>query len=717
MADISNQVGIMVHSPSERYNWLTDNASMLLCKRYLRKDPEAIPAHKSKEIGVTYNGQPEICDGRHESISDMIKRISFDNAYWYTLFEENLFWPNSPTIFNLGTGSGTLSACFKFDVADTMVGINDVHNKAAMVQKWGGGVGYYLGDIRPKGSPIGSTHGSACGPVAVMRHYHSLASMVTQGGKRHGAQMGILPISHQDIREFIHCKDEDPQGLSTFNISVSVTDDFMRLLSKGAPGLVKLWNELIDSAWRTGDPGVYFYDAAERKNPTPHLGRLTGTNPCGEVPLLSDEACNLGSINLATHLTSDLRQFDFNKLESTTRVAIQYLDKVLDHNWFPDSDITEAVEKTRKLGLGVMGWADALAILGVSYDSEKAVELGRTVMRQINTWAADESRQLGDSKGYYPGSLVGKEEYRNATRTCIAPTGSISFLAGVSSGIEPHFARKWTRTLGDGTVVEEEPVLQELFAKQKPRIANEIDPKWHIRHQAAFQEHTDLAVSKTVNLPHDATRDDVDKAYRLMHSLGCTGGTIFRDGSRDQQVLNSRDPQVSKDIKPEDAFIALNSKEGQRFFQGRESLPKTRSSVTHKFNVGDYKGFVTVGLYENGLPGEVFIKGEKQGSTITGLLDGIAIALSLGLQNGSPLSHYVEMFKGQRFEPAGMTGNPEIPVASSILDYLGKWFELKFLDTVYQPQAGMFCPNCQSEAVYSENCLKCVSPTCGWSKC
>jgi ribonucleoside-diphosphate reductase alpha chain len=451
------------------------------------------------------------------------------------------FLPNSPTLFNLGTGQGTLSACFKFDVPDSMEGIMDVATKSAMVQKFGGGVGYALSDLRAEGAPIKSTHGKACGPNAVIRLYQSVAEMVTQGGKRPGAQMGILSVDHPDIRAFIHLKDSDPQRYSTFNISVAVTDSFMEEATVYDTRAYHLFQEIVQSAWNTGDPGLYFMDVAERSNPTPHLGRLTGTNPCGEVPLLDNEACNLGSINLANHLTKNREGIDYEHLERTVRLAVQYLDMVLDRNTFPVPEITEAVAQTRKLGLGVMGWADALSLMGVHYDTAHALNMAENVMYFISHVAHHESRRIASIKGAYPACQ--DDPRRNATVTCIAPTGSISIIAGVSSGIEPHYATEWIRETADGDMLEESVTTKEGFT---PKTAMELPWQSHVAMQAAFQKHTDLAVSKTINLPNSASVNDIREAYILMWKQGCKGGTVFRDGCRSEQVLTATIPSVGE---------------------------------------------------------------------------------------------------------------------------------------------------------------------------
>ena len=476
-------------------NKLSENAEIILKKRYLQRDEN---------------------DNIVETIDQFWDRVSMGRSDYREMLSSLKFLPNSPTLFNLGTGRGTLSACFKFDVPDSMDGILSVAHKAGLVQKFGGGVGYALSNLRHAGAHINSTHGKACGPIRVIKHYQSLAEMITQGGKRDGAQMAILSVDHPDIREFIHMKDKDPQRFNTFNISVAVTDKFMHSIIGDGEYIDSkneiTFDEIVDSAWRTGDPGLYFIDKAEESNPTPWLGKLTGTNPCAEVPLLDNEACLLGSVNLSKFVTPNGWLMD--ELKDTVELAVEYLDDVLDRNTFPDENITKAVFLTRKLGLGVMGWADALAIQGVAYDSEQAIQLAEQIMRFIDNVASGKSFQLGTTKGAAPCLVGGPDEVivRNTTLTCIAPTGSISLIAGCSSGIEPHYSHEWTRTMGDGTILNESLPKFSIV----PKTAMEIGWQWHVKHQAAFQKYTDLAVSKTINMPNDATREDIRDAYIMM---------------------------------------------------------------------------------------------------------------------------------------------------------------------------------------------------------
>lgn len=525
----------------------TPNALDLLCERYF------YPGHGSN---------CERCGGKHESEDQFIDRISLGKDRYAQRIRRKELFANSPTLFNVGTGQpGTLSACFKHDVQDDLESILDVHRLAALELKWGGGVGYVLSNVRPEGSPIKSTHRKACGPIGVMRMYHTLADVITQGGKRRGAQMAILHCDHPDVEKFIHCKDERPQDLDTFNISVACTDDFMWRASKGEHMLL---HDMARSAWRTGDPGCYFIDAAERNNPTPWLGQLSGTNPCAEVPLLHNEACNLGSLNIWKFVRDG--KIMFAELREAIRDGVDYLNEVLELNTFPDPRVTEAVRKTKKIGLGVMGWADALALLRVPYDSQEAVDLSLEMAAFLKKNSRERSSELGERHGPYPGWAEGADwrwrkkissthdlygRRRNATVTCIAPTGTIAILADGSGGIEPHFMLEWDRKTGTGKTYRERISVSDQLGDFVPKTSMEIGWKWHVAHQAAWQKHVDLAVSKTINMHEDATEEEVLDAYAEAWRQGCTGVTIYRNKSRDQQVLNEVESYEGCIIDPE----------------------------------------------------------------------------------------------------------------------------------------------------------------------
>lgn len=666
------------------------NAQKVLCKRYLRKGPDY--------------SKCSFCGETHETSEEMLERASYGSEDFYNLLASLDFLPNSPTLFNAGIDApGTSSGCFKFDVEDSMVGILEVGRKAGLVQKWGGGVGYCLSALRRRDALIRSTHGKACGPVAVLSFYHSIALLITQGGKREGAQMGILHCDHPDIEEFINCKKDNPQLLSTFNISVACTDGFMEKASQKGTKQSHLLGRMAENAHKVGDPGIFFIDTAEKANPTPHLGKLTGTNPCGEVPLLDNEPCNLGSINLSKFVKGyyiDSAQpgeshvvekpcVDWDRLGEVVALSIDYLDETLTRNSFPDPIINEVALKTRKIGLGVMGWSDMLVLLRIPYDSQEAVDLASKIMDFIQKEATARSVELAVKLGRYPACLNGDypDARRNATVTCIAPTGSVSILADCSSGIEPHYSLDYTKYMGDRTPLHfKVPILG--FT---PKTALDIDWKWHLKHQAAFQEHTDLAVSKTVNIPKNTTAETIREIFSTAWELKCKGVTVYRDGCRVVQAMETGAP--------------------------KKAFPKRDyPALVHRFKVGDMKGYLHWGLQEDKTPGEIFITASKQGSTTDGLLDAVAILISIAIQSGVPLEEIVHKMRGRRFEPSGLTSNPKIPTASSILDYIARYAQMQFLGAPSSYNSGMECPDCGAPVISQEGCLVC-SENCGWSRC
>ena len=670
------------------------------------------------------------------------------------------FMPNSPTLMNAGTGRGTLAACFVLPVDDTLESIMSTAEATAMVQKYGGGTGFSFSRLRGVGEAIATTHGAACGPVSVLQHYDDVSRLVTQGGKRDGANMGILRVDHPDIRAFIHAKDGGTTA-TRFNISVGVTDAFMEAADRGAPFTLRdprdgsprgevnareLLDEIARAAWSTGDPGLVFLDTINRTNPTPALGEIEATNPCGEVPLLPWEACTLGSVHLARFWDAGARDLDWAALRATVEVATRFLDDVVEVNTFPVPQITEAVRGSRKIGLGVMGFADLLIEAGIPYASEEALALAQQIAGMISRAADATSIALGVEKGVFPNwerSVYSNgPTYRNATRTCIAPTGTIAIIAGASSGIEPLFSLAHYRRMGDGTLLPEvseafqqaardggfasDDLFEDLAhgdrldlrddvpgaARALFATAHEISADWHVRMQAAFQERVDLAVSKTVNLPREATAEDVLGAYTLAHRLGCKGVTVYRDGSRALQVLAH---------SVEDSTTSRGSAAPLEPY--RRHLPDERQSITHKFRVGDQEGYVTVGLFEDGSPGEVFLKMAKEGSTVSGLTDAVALLTSIALQYGVSLDKLAGKLEQTRFEPYGITANPEIPFATSVLDYVFRWLRLHFgivADGDLEAGAGversgLTCPDCGQQLIYQERCLTCEA--CGYSKC
>jgi ribonucleoside-diphosphate reductase alpha chain len=563
---------------------LSVNAVRVLERRYLLKDEHGnvieTPARLFRRITKAIALDPE----SEEEFLNMLAALEF--------------LPNTPTLMNAGTDLGQLSACFVIPVEDSLVGIFDAVKHMAIIQQSGGGTGFSFSRLRPKGDIVRSTKGVASGPVTFMRVFDTTTDVIKQGGKRRGANMGILRADHPDIIEFITSKTKEG-FLTNFNISVAVDDKFMNaVLDDGEYELInprnkevvkkvrarEMWNLIITMAWRTGDPGVVFIDEINRHNPTPQVGEMESTNPCGEQPLLPYESCNLGSINLATMVKED--EIDREKLEKTINTAVKFLDNVIDVNKYPLREIEEITNANRKIGLGVMGFADMLVQLGIPYDSEDALKTGEEIMSFIQEKSHAASEKLAEGRGAFPnfpGSIYkNKKPLRNSTVTTVAPTGTISIIAGCSSGIEPLFAVSFVRNVMEGTKLLEVNPYFEAVAKERGfyseelmmRIAKQgtlagieevpedvtrvfvtafdIAPEWHVRMQAAFQKYTDNAVSKTINFPHDVDIKEVEKAYMLAYELKCKGITVYRYGSKAQQVLylgDVTDQYVSADAE------------------------------------------------------------------------------------------------------------------------------------------------------------------------
>ncbi|RMH32501.1 MAG: adenosylcobalamin-dependent ribonucleoside-diphosphate reductase [Nitrospirae bacterium] len=565
---------------------LSPNALRVLEARYLRRDADGHVIETPEQLFRRVAGAIAQAEALHgpPSLQQQWEEIFFE------LLSSLDFLPNSPALMNAGLPLGQLSACFVLPIEDTMESIFETLKQAALVQRTGGGTGFSFSKLRPKGDLVHSTGGRASGPVSFMKIFDHTTQYIKQGGKRRGANMGVLRVDHPDIMEFITAK-ADGTSLHNFNISVGVTDAFMEAVRRGDTFELRhphthtvtdrlearvIFETIVDTAWKTGDPGLLFLDAINRANPTPQLGMIEATNPCGEVPLLPNESCNLGSINLAHVLKEEAGRvsLDVDRLRGLVQRAVRFLDDLIDVNRYPNEDIERMSRGNRKIGLGVMGFAECLIRLGIPYGSDDAVQFGESVMEIIARSAHEASRQLAEERGVFPNwpeSIYGRrgEPRRHATCTAIAPTGTISIIAGTTASIEPLFALVYTRThsLGGKPLVEMTPLLWEYCQKfgidpdaikhqvfrygrlsEIPGVpdalkrlfvtALDLSPEQHLQIQAAFQRHVDNSVSKTINLPEEATRDDVGRAYWQAWELGLKGITVYRYGSKGAQVLS-----------------------------------------------------------------------------------------------------------------------------------------------------------------------------------
>ncbi len=555
---------------------ITENARRVLEARYLRRDSAGKITETPDQLFERV--------ARAVAEAELLHGTAADARCWEKRFHRMMasldFLPNSPTLMNAGTPLGQLSACFVLPIEDRMESIFGTLRDAALIQRTGGGTGFSFSRLRPAGDPVTSTGGSSSGPVSFMRIYDCATENIKLGGRRRGANMGILRVDHPDIEDFIHAK-SDGVSFRNFNLSVGATDEFMAAVSSGgdlelrhprdnrvvrtlpAP---RIFEEICDAAWRVGDPGLVFLDTIARANPVPACGAIEATNPCGELPLLPYESCNLGSINLTHFVCREKTDVDFDRLRAQIHDAVRFLDNVISVNRFPLEAISHQTLANRKIGLGVMGFAELCILLSISYNSRRAVVLAEELMAFIAREAGSASARLAEQRGVFPNwkASVYRERglrLRNATLTSIAPTGTISIIAGTSSGIEPLFALAYRRrnVLGNQTLAELSPLLLHYSDRLGPRAiecisqtgrltadsperdlfvtALEISAEQHVRVQAAFQKHVDNAVSKTINLPIEASRDDVAEAYRLAYRLGCKGVTIFRYGSKRDAML------------------------------------------------------------------------------------------------------------------------------------------------------------------------------------
>lgn len=662
---------------------LNQNAVKVLQKRYLSKDEEGNNIETPAEMFRRVARCIALADANYGASADDVKRME---DVFYAMMTSLEFLPNSPTLMNAGKKLGQLSACFVLPVEDSMESIFDAVKNAAIIHKSGGGTGFSFSRLRPNGDVVGSTKGVSSGPISFMTVFDAATEAVKQGGTRRGANMGMLRVDHPDIVNFISSKDDNAR-LNNFNVSVALTDAFMRAVEQdgyynlmnprtGAVGGSKKAREvfglIVNHAWKNGEPGIVFIDRINESNPTPHIGTIESTNPCGEQPLLPFESCNLGSINLAKMLMKrgDNCAVDWQKLASTTRNSVHFLDNVIDANKYPIDRIEKMTKANRKIGLGVMGWADMLIMLGIPYNSAEAVRLAEETMGFINKEAMSASADLAKSRGSFPnfkGSIYdGKSPMRNATATTIAPTGTLSIIAGCSSGIEPLFAVSFVRTVLEGTKLIEVNPLFESVAKSRgfwsrelmEKIAEEgslhhveevpddvrklfvtahdITPVEHVSMQGAFQRHVNNAVSKTVNFPKSANAKDVEDVYMLAYRLNCKGVTVYRDGSRDEQVLSTG---KSRQAGAKGDYAAAEPIKPRK-------RPEIMIGTTRLIKTGCGNLYVTINADEEGNVFEVFTSMGKAGGCASSQAEGLGRLISLALRSNVDKYEIIKQLKG-----------------------------------------------------------------------
>ncbi len=724
---------------------LTQNALVVLAKRYLRKDEEGRVVETPEEMFLRV---AEVI-AKADLIFDEKADVDGLKDQFYDLMTSLKFMPNSPTLMNAGRELGQLSACFVLPIEDSIESIFEAVKHTAMIHKSGGGTGFSFSRIRPEGDRVKSTHGVASGPISFMTIFDVATETIKQGGTRRGANMGILRVDHPDIEKFITAKTQTDR-LNNFNISVALTEKFMEAVEKGEEySLVNprtgrevkripasgIFDMIVESAWSSGEPGIVFLDRINRSNPTPHLGEIESTNPCGEQPLLPYESCNLGSINLGKFVKDG--EIDKEDLKRTVHLAVRFLDNVIEVNKFPLKEIRDMTRKTRKIGLGVMGFADMLIKLGIPYNSKEAVEMAQDVMALIDTESKVASAELAKERGNFPaykGSIYDKPEtpyMRNATTTTIAPTGTISIIAGASSGIEPLFAVSYIRKVLDGAeLVEAHPLFveamkerglysDELMEKiaQKGSVgefeevpedlkkifvtAMDVTPEEHIAIQAAFQKFTDNAVSKTINFPEEATREEVRQAYLLAWHQGLKGLTIYRYGSRPVQVLNLK--REKREVKAE---VGPNGKIAPR------PRPFRTRGITERVRTGCGNLYVTVNWDDKDIC-EVFAQMGKAGGCAACQMEAESRLISLALRSGIRVQSIVKQLAGIRCpSPTWQDGKQVLSCPDAMAKVLASVAQVEVRDQ--NPQV-MTCPECGAVLEPEGGCLLCRS--CGFSRC
>ena len=753
----------------------TANAKTVLERRYLAKDENGNIVETIEELFHRVASTIAKADAAYGSGEEDIAKLE---ERFYNMMTEREFMPNSPTLMNAGRPLGQLSACFVLPIEDSMADIFDTVKYAALVHQSGGGTGFSFSRLRQEGSIVHSTGGVASGPVSFMKVFNAATEAVKQGGTRRGANMGMLRVDHPDILKFIDCK-ENNNEINNFNISVAITDKFMKAVEDGAEyeliapnskeaiGTLDartVFDKIVDAAWRNGEPGVVFMDEMSRYDPTPALGEIESTNPCGEQPLLPYEACNPGSINLGLCVAEDdgIPTIDYERIARIVRDSVHFLDNVIDVNHYPLPIIDKNTRLTRKIGLGVMGFADMLLKLGVPYNSVEAEKAAEEVMSLIQSEGRTASAELAEKRGVFPAwrdSVFGEEGFavRNATVTTIAPTGTISIIADASGGCEPMFAYAFTKNVMDGDkllvcndllveklkeagvysdalmhrIAEEGTLAHILEIPEEIRrvfvCAHDITPEWHIRIQAAFQKYTDNAVSKTINFPNSATREEVKEAYLLAYRLGCKGTTVYRDGSRDSQVLTTgvkKEEEKPLEI-PEPLFGKITPR----------PRPGMTWGATEKVKIGCGSLFITVNRDEKGIC-EVFTSTGKGGGCPS-QSEATARLVSIALRSGISQQEILAQLKGIRcpstVRQPGMKCTSCPDAIARTIEKMTKMLNTESIGIIEEPKEDenpvpaakgnkpilgaddkLHCPECGKVLRHEGGCTVC---DCGFSHC
>ncbi len=734
---------------------LTDNAVTILKKRYLKKNEKGEPLEGA--LDMFRRVASNIAEGEFRFKEGEEARALYEESYerFLQIMLSRKFMPNSPTLMNTGRDLQQLSACFVLPVEDDLASIYDTLKHQALVHQSGGGTGFGFSRLRPKGDIVRSTMGISSGPVSFMSVFDASTDKIRQGGTRRGANMGILRCDHADVEDFITCKRDNDQ-INNFNISVAITDAFMGAVENDTDfDLVNprngevaktvrardLFMKIVEGAHLNGEPGVVFIDRINADNPTPQFA-IESTNPCSEAHLPAYDSCNLGSINLERFYREDTGDVDWDDLRETVHTAVRFLDNVIEMNNYPLPEIEEMSKGNRRIGLGVMGFADLLIKLGITYDSEEGLAAAERIMKFIDDEAWEESRNLAEERGVMPNYEGSRHEARgnrarNATVTTIAPTGTISLIAGCSGGIEPLFAVAFMRTQADMELPDVNPEFvkiakergfysEELMKKVAehgsvrdiPEVpedvrsvwvaSHEISPEWHVRMQAAFQKYTSMGISKTINLPSEATVEDVEDAYRLAYSLGCKGIAVYRDGSRDAQVLSTGKTQ-QKEYPP-------SPTPPPTLAEARDGRPRTLSGVTKKLTTGHGPLYVTMNDDEFG-PRECFIVLGKPGGTAAAFSDALGRMISLAEKHGASPAEIVHQLRGiQDGHPAGFGLDAVLSVPDGVARAMAEHYLAERVESAEEPSLPIVgaCPDCGASLEHESGCTVCRS--CGYSR-